>query len=124
MAPMRTTSVGAMMMPPHVAPLNAMLMARRFRESEPRRGCRESQNPAQQKAPCPDPGHGVACERGQERAEQERQRARIGYQTGRPAIEALQFGQIDGMAIEAETENEQRHQKARQNHAPAGIAQR
>jgi hypothetical protein len=39
-------------------------------------------------------------------------------------VQALQFGKIDPMAVQAEPENEQLDQKARDNDAPAGIAQR
>jgi hypothetical protein len=95
-----------------------------FRERQQRGGCGERAYPGEQKAPSPDPNHGVAGERRKNRAEQERQRAGVGDEAGRPAMQALQFGEINRVAVQAETEDEQCHQKARQHHAPAGINKR
>lgn len=39
-------------------------------------------------------------------------------------MEALQLGKIDSVAIQSETKDKQRHEKARQNNAPADVTQR
>src|SRR5205085_6214066 len=47
-----------------------------------------------------------------------------GDQRARPAMGALEFGEIDALAVEAEAEHEESHQEAGQHDAPAAIVQR
>ena len=43
-------------------------------------------------------------------------------QRGRPAVQPRQFGEIDAVAVEPEAPARERHQEARDNHAPAEVA--
>jgi hypothetical protein len=57
----------------------------------------------------------------QQRAEQIEERRAARDQRGRPAVHAMQFGDINALAIEAEPPAERRHQEADRDDPPAVI---
>ena len=65
-----------------------------------------------------------ADERDQQRAEQIEKRRRRRNQRGRPAMNAMQFGDIDALAVKAECPAEGRDQEADRDDPPAIVADR
>jgi hypothetical protein len=65
-----------------------------------------------------------ADERDQQRAEQIEKRRRRRNQRGRPAMNAMQFGDINALAVKAEGPAESRNQEADRDDSPAVIADR
>ena len=68
--------------------------------------------------------HRLADKGDQHRAEQIEEGRRRRDQRGRPALQPMQFGQIDALAIEAEPPAEGRDQKADRDDAPALVTDR
>jgi hypothetical protein len=65
---------------------------------------------------------GIADEHHQRRGEQVEAGDGGGNQRVRPAMQPVQLGEIDAVAVEAEAPAEHRRQIAGQHHAPAGVA--
>jgi hypothetical protein len=69
----------------------------------------------------PEAADRLADEGNQQRAEQIEERRAARDQRGRPAVQAMQFGDINALAIEADPPAERRHQKADHDDPPAFI---
>jgi hypothetical protein len=93
-------------------------------EAEQHDGAAHQAGADQHHAPRSEPGNGVADEHDQRGAEQVVGRRGAGDQRGRPAVQAMQLGEIDAMTVEPEAPREDRDDEARGDHAPAGVARR
>lgn len=92
---------------------------RRERQHDHRpRQCRNAELDQQSQA---EAGDEFGCERRQQIAQQQRQRPCARHQKGRKAIEALEFDEIDALAVHGEPEHEHGHEETREHHPPARI---
>ena len=84
----------------------------------------ERRQPAQDQRPQPDAGEQIVGEDDEHGGQEKREGAGRGHQRARPAMGALELGEIDALAIEAEAEHEEGHQETGQHDAPAAVMQR
>ncbi len=97
-------------------------LPRLAREREQGDGEPERRDAEQHEAPRAEARERVVGEDHEHAVEQVCRGARARDQRSRPAVQALQFGEIDAVAVKPEAPAGERHQEARNDHAPAEIA--
>jgi hypothetical protein len=119
-------------MPPELAPFSAdrhqhvgyVKLPQRLDDTEQRDAAGERARTEQHHALRPEPCDGVADEHHHGGGQKVEARNAGRDHRRRPAVQPVELGEIDAVAVEPEAPAAHRGEKARDDHAPAGIADR